>query len=313
MSGLRVENPGLFTTIQDLGRPGYRSVGVPSGGAFDVDSFRLANALAGNPPHAAALELTLLGGTYVATGPIVVALAGAPMEARIEPADGPGRQLQIPAATALAPGDRLVLGGTRIGARTYLAVPGGFMVETLLGSRSREQPVVAREVLAAPASRGSTYWPSGLRLEADQEPRPLRVIPGPDHGLWPSSVVRVGTRADRMGIHLEAEGVIAHAALDPDRLSGPVAPGSVQWTGSRWIVLGVSGGTMGGYPVVAQVIRADLDRIGQLRPGDRVRLVPVCLSEAVEQQRARCHHQDRRDQLLRLAVSNLVHRIDRTA
>src|SRR5262245_16951730 len=94
--GLIVIDPGLNTTVQDAGRPGYREWGVPAGGAFDRGSADLANALVGNPPTCAVLELTLIGGVYQADGPLALALAGAPMEARVVGPSGGGPVLATP-------------------------------------------------------------------------------------------------------------------------------------------------------------------------------------------------------------------------
>ena len=87
-----------------------------------------------------------------------------------------------------------------------------------------------------------------------------------------------------MGLRLEGDPIAIDAP--PDRLSAPVAPGAVQVAGGQLIVLGVAGGTMGGYPHLAQVISADLDRLGQLRPGDTVRFRPVSVDEARHRDRA---------------------------
>src|SRR5439155_16360084 len=110
-SGLTVIHPGLCATIQDLGRTGYRAFGVPLGGAFDRGSASLANALLANPPGAAVLELTMTGGTFEANDPVALALAGAPMAAKILGHDGRETPLVIPLCFALHEGDRIVLSG----------------------------------------------------------------------------------------------------------------------------------------------------------------------------------------------------------
>ncbi|HEV3120431.1 MAG TPA: allophanate hydrolase, partial [Isosphaeraceae bacterium] len=176
---LLVISPGVCTTIQDGGRPGYREWGVAPGGAFDRRSLGLANALLGNPLDAAALELTLIGGTYRASASLAIALAGAPMEANVEPHQGPRRQLQIPQTATLNEGDHLILRGTAIGARTYLAVKGGWRVPALLGSRSREKPVTAGDVLpAAPSTTLVRRLPNGQI--PDPGGAPVRIVHGPD-------------------------------------------------------------------------------------------------------------------------------------
>ena len=126
MTGLRVIDPGLSTTVQDAGRPGYRERGVSPGGAFDRGSADLANALLGNFADCAVLELTLNGGVYEAAGPLALAMAGAPMEAKVVGPEGIEQSLRIPLCWSLLEGERLILGRTREGARTYLAVRGGW-------------------------------------------------------------------------------------------------------------------------------------------------------------------------------------------
>ena len=130
--GLVVINAGLCGTVQDLGRTGYRAWGVAVGGAFDRGSAALANALLGNPPDGAVLELTLIGGTFEARTPLGLALAGAPMTATIFSRGGRRHPLAIPQSFPLHRAERLVLGGTARGVRTYLAVLGGWRTPLVL-------------------------------------------------------------------------------------------------------------------------------------------------------------------------------------
>jgi antagonist of KipI len=285
--GLIVIDPGLIATVQDGGRIGYREWGVPLGGAFDRGSAGLANALVGNPPDAAVLELTLIGGSYRADGPLAMAMAGAPMQARILATDGSERDLHVPQSWSLREGERLILGRAIEGARTYLAVRGGWQARLRLGSRSSEERLRAGEVLPADPGSIPTRRPAGPSWTPPAA-EPLRILDGPDaipadpgsgpSDFWENRPFRVGSRSDRMGLRLEGDPI----AIDspPERLSAPVAPGAVQVAGGQLIVLGVAGGTMGGYPHVAQVISADLDRLGQLRPGGMVRFRRVRLDEA---------------------------------
>jgi 5-oxoprolinase (ATP-hydrolysing) subunit C len=281
--GLLVINPGLFTTVQDLGREGYREWGVPIGGTFDRASAALANALVGNPPGEGVLELTLIGGMYEAQVPLALALAGAPMDARVEGAEGRARPWLVPQSGTLGAGERLVLGRAAVGARTYLAVRGGWRTPPVLGSRSCEarlQPgdIVPAEPGMIPVRRpAESVWRDPTRA-------PLRVLDGPDAADgpdpldWDARTFRVGRQSDRMGLRLEgpALGIVSL----PDRVSAPVAPGAVQVAGGQAIVLGIACGTMGGYPHLAQVISADLDRLGQFRPDDELRFQRVTLAEA---------------------------------
>jgi biotin-dependent carboxylase-like uncharacterized protein len=281
--GLVVVDSGFWTTVQDAGRVGYREWGIPVGGSFDRRSAELANALAGNAPDRAVLELTLRGGTFESLGSLGIALAGAPMEASIVGTDGGTRSLTVPLSTTLAAGERLVLGWTSEGARTYLAVTGGLRTVIRLGSRSTEQPLRRGDCLATGENRIATRRPGEAESIPDRS-LPIRILDGPDsRSLIDPHVLeglpfRVGSRSNRMGLRLE--GPPLATAPDPDRLSAPVAPGAIQAAGGQLIILGVAGGTMGGYPHVAHVISADLDRIGQLRPGAVVRFRRVTIREA---------------------------------
>ena len=287
---LAVEHPGVRATVQDQGRPGFRAWGVPAGGAFDRASHALANALVGNRPDAATLELTLFGGSYRAETPLALALAGARMAARIEAAGQPTRPLVIPQSFSLQPGDRLILGGSATGARAYLAVLGGWLTPLILGGRSSETPLRAGDRLAALPGLVPSRRPAPI-IEPDG---PLRLVlasesAGIDADWWAETVYRVSPHCDRMGLRLDGPPLVL--ASSPDRPSAPVVPGSIQWAGGLPIVLGPAGGTMGGYPVVGHVISADLDRLGQARPGDSVRFQPIPIDEA------RRLHREHRGQL----------------
>jgi biotin-dependent carboxylase-like uncharacterized protein len=286
--GLVVINPGMCTTIQDEGRPGYAAWGVSAGGAFDRGSAELANALLGNTAGCAVLEMTLVGGIYQADQPLAMALAGGLIEAEIVMPDRSERAVRGQRSFALREGEQLVLGHTLAGARAYLAVRGGWQTATVLGSRSSEEPLRAGERL--PAERSSVL----SRQLADQSWQPaagapIRIVAGPDArsnpelnaAFWASRHFRVGTRHDRKGLRLEGDFV--EVAADPVRLSTPVSPGAVQVAGGQLIILGVACGTMGGYPHVAHVISADLDRLGQLKSGDVIRfeLVTIDLARRV--------------------------------
>ena len=283
--GLVVVNPGMSTTVQDCGRPGLAAWGVTVGGAFDRGAADLANALLGNSTDCAVLEMTLVGGSYQAEGSLAMALAGAPMEVNIVLPEGTEHSLRLPSSFSLRDGERLVLGHALSGARTYLAVKGGWQTSPILGSRSSEQPIRAGEHLpAATASVLSRHAsePEWLPPAA----APFRVVAGPDGRLnpalddafWAGHGFQVGPRHNRAGLRLDGEPVTV--VSNPDRLSTPVAPGAIQVAGGQLIVLGVACGTMGGYPHVAHLISADLDRLGQVKAGDCLQFQRVTIEEA---------------------------------
>ena len=283
--GLVVVNPGVSTTVQDHGRPGYAAWGVCAGGAFDRGSAELANALLANSPECAVLEMTLVGGTYEAKDELGLALAGAPIEARIVQTNRKEHSLRIPSSFSLGHGERLVLGHMISGARTYLAVKAGWCTPRILGSRSSEVPVQTGEHLPAAAA-------SVLSRHLDDAPwqaptaRPFRIVAGPDtrsnpelnSAFWESRQFRVGLKHDRTGLRLEGEPITVFS--DPERLSTPVLPGAVQVAGGQLIVLGIACGTMGGYPHVAQIISADRDRLGQLKSRDMIAFECVTIEAA---------------------------------
>ncbi|MDB5352301.1 MAG: allophanate hydrolase subunit 2 [Planctomycetota bacterium] len=279
---LRVIAPGPVATVQDRGRFGYRAWGVPTSGPFDPASAAIANAMLGNSSDCAVVELTGFGGIYEAEMTLAVALAGAPMRARVDRADGEAHAVTCPATTTLRAGDRLHLGAAATGYRAYLAVRGGWLVPERMRSRSSETPLVAGQNLPAEPGEIPDRWTDLGRIEPD-ELVTIRYIDGPDAdriepGALDRCPFRVGRQSDRMGIRLDGDPI--DVEVDPERLSTPVAPGAIQVAGGWPLVLGPAGGTMGGYPHVGHVISADLGRLGQARPGSDVRFQRVELQEA---------------------------------
>jgi KipI family sensor histidine kinase inhibitor len=284
-----VVQSGLFTTVQDLGRPGQRAAGVPLSGGADRVSLRLANLLVGNPEGAAVLECTLLGPTLEFDREVTVAVVGAKF-----PGFPGGVAMRVKAGTQLA------LGHATTGCRGYLAVAGGIDVPAVLGSRSTlvaaglggfsGRPVRAGDRLAVgDGGERTCLTPGAARGEVVQSaecgpPAVLRIIPG-EHAdvfsgqAW-SRLFRARSRSDRMGLRLDGEplpGAPAFAGM----ASVAVFPGTVQVPpDGRPIVLLADAQTIGGYPVLGQVIAADLPRAAQLRPNAEVRFEPVSLAEA---------------------------------
>src|SRR5215469_5926360 len=131
MRTIHVEAPGLLTTVQDLGRPGYGTLGVSASGAADALALRLGNRLVGNPDTAPGLEMTLLGGAFGFSDRMVVALTGSDFGATLD-----SHAVPIWTTFDVAPGQKLQMGSTRSGARCYLSVQGGIAVKMCLGSAS---------------------------------------------------------------------------------------------------------------------------------------------------------------------------------
>jgi antagonist of KipI len=290
-AGLHVVSPGLCTLVVDRGRPATRSLGVPVSGAADCASLVLGNALVGNPPDHAALEFSLSGPTLLAACDLACVVTGAPFSLATE------RQPLRPGCTfTLHAGEELHVGGTSRGVCGYLCVRGGLLVPECLGSRTSLSPLAAGAFLPCePGTIGRRF----ILAEEFDPPAPgelvaLRVLPGGQAGSFPATgffgdaggpVFEVTPQSNRMGLRLSGPPLPVPAE---ELLSEPVCPGTVQVTrNGQCIVLGVDGQTIGGYPKIAHLIRADLDRLGQLRPGQRVQFVRVTVEEAERLDRER--------------------------
>jgi antagonist of KipI len=270
---LTVLDPGPYSLPVDLGRTGSRSLGVPVGGAADRAALALGNALVANPPDVVALELTLAGPTLRAAHPTACVVFGAPFTPSIV-GKGPA-----PAGTTfqLQPGDVLKVGGTPDGVRGYLCVGGGFNTPVALGSRSALEPLRAGDVLDCPpsftAARSLTFVSSHPLTPSPPHPFILRALDGPQRDWFADDrrfeqTYTVTPASNRMGLRLSGEPLTRKPG---ELVSEPVAPGAVQVANDGLpIVLGVDGQTIGGYPKVAHVVRADLDLLAQLRPGTAV-------------------------------------------
>ena len=298
--GLRVVTPGLWSLPVDFGRPSFRSLGVPLGGAADRASHRLANALVGNAPEAVALELTLAGPTLRAEHDVGCVLFGAPFQLHI---DGSTEQPVVGRTFTLREGETLRIGGTPTGVRGTLAAVGGFVRPQVLGSASAFRGLQADEFLVCSRSRiAGRALPFAGFPAADAET--LRVLPGPQRDWFPddrffSIAWRVAAASNRMGLRLHGPKLTKR---DAELTSEAVAPGAVQVANDGLpIVLGIDGQTIGGYPKIAHVIAADLDRLARLRPGASIRfaLVGIDEAEAAADENDRCL----RDWEMRLGAS----------
>lgn len=296
---LIVLGAGLQTTIQDLGRPGLMRFGVAPGGALDRRALILGNRLVGNDAGAAALEITLVGSHLLASSPLVAALTGADLGATLNGASLPRWEPFL-----VGDGDEIVFqpgdAGTT-GVRAYLCIAGGIAVEPVLGSRSTDlfggfggwdgRPLRAGDRLpvgepAAPFNALMRRRLAGPHPVSDPA-APIRVVLGPQLDRFTYEGIAaflgdrfaVAPRSDRTGLRLDGPPV-AHAR-GADLVSEGIGHGAVQVPGDgRPIVLLAARQTIGGYPKIATAIGADLDRLGQLRPGDPVRFEAVDVATA---------------------------------
>jgi biotin-dependent carboxylase-like uncharacterized protein len=292
---LTIVRPGLLTTVQDLGRWGHQALGVPVAGPMDTHAHRLANALVGNPPSAATLEITMLGPEFDVDCPVRLAIAGAEFDVTVN-----GRAVHGLQAFDVAAGDRVRIGARHAGARAYLACAGGIDTRPVLGSRathlvSRMGGLDGRALQAgdavplgvptarAPAGGGSgvcAYLPHGGRAR-------LRVMLGPQDGWFArqaldalaADVFTVAARSNRMASTLDGPPLPVVRAGEP--LSEPVPFGAIQVpAGGAPLLLMADRQTAGGYLKIATVILADLPIAGQLSPGDVVAFAPCTRADA---------------------------------
>ncbi len=285
--------PGAETTVQDAGRSDFRYLGVPQSGAADRLSFALANAAAGNPWDAPALECAATGPEMRFEAPAAFALGGADMSAKLN-----DMTVSAYAAQSAKEGDVLNLGPARNGLRAYIAIAGGVAAKIDFGSAATYAPAglggIDGRALAAGDAIERTDAPASQFIETPTSATPtisgdvfLRVVAAPEFHLidadaqkkFHSEAFTASRRANRMGVELN--GASIHPPEDFSMLSSPVFPGTVQCppSGNPFLLL-ADAQTVGGYARIAQVIGPDLHLAGQIRPGAKVWFKGVSPEEA---------------------------------
>jgi KipI family sensor histidine kinase inhibitor len=306
----KVLSPGGLTTVQDQGRSGWLERGVPVSGALDQYALLAANALVGNPPEAAALELTLMGPKLLVLSPTLAAVCGADLGLQLD-----GRPAPAWTPLALNPGQVLSFRAPRNGARAMLAVAGGLAAQPLLGSRS----TYALGRLGAPLRAGDiimtlpAFLPApGPALPPELHSHPsrritLRVLAGPNQDYFTprgretfyASEYRLSSRADRRGARLEGPTVELDPARPSSIVSEPNLPGIVQVPPDGQPMVLLNEQTVGGYAKIATIASPDLDLLARALPGDVVRFEEIELKEALAAARQRARQLDQLRQAVR--------------
>jgi len=291
---IHVKNPGMFSSIQDLGRYGYTHLGISIVGAADRLSLRIANLLVGDQENAPALEMTLLGATLEFDERRIVALAGADCDAKIGTSPVPlGEALEVPA------GGVLKCGGMKTGSRSYLAVQGGFEVPAVMGSAATDvrgrfggfdgRRLKAGDVL--PARNASSARIRRLKpgiLDAIYRHDMVRVTRGAQQEWFGpeafdvlfSSLYSISDQSDRTGLRLKGQAI--RPREQSQLLTDGIPLGAIQVPqDGQPIILFVDQQTTGGYPKIASVIMADMHHVGQLRPHRQVRFQEVSIAQAI--------------------------------
>ena len=297
IAAFEVLEPGILTTIQDLGRYGLSQFGVPPSGALDTFSFRAGNLLVGNSEEEACLETTLMGLKVKALREIVISITGGDLCPTLNE-----EPLAMWRTHLLVEGDVIRFRKVGAGCRAYLAVSGGFVVPRVMGSSSTYLSGNFGGLEGRKLRRGDILYtldisPSlnklGLRFPIDWVPSPgkkvsLRVIPGPqDHHFtkegfqtFCSSPYHVTPQCDRMGVRLEGPKIERRPDVEESIISEGLISGAIQVPGDGKPIIILTELVTGGYTKIATIISTDLPRVAQLKPGDQVRFMPISVEEA---------------------------------
>ena len=274
---IKVLKEGLFSTIQDKGRFGYRNIGVPVSGAMDQASAKLANLVLGNDESSAVLEMTLLGPTLEFMNDTYISITGADMNPSLNK-----QKVLLNKPLLVNKGDILCLSHSSNGMRSYLGVKGGLSSENKLGSKSFYKGITKREklikndkikfgeVIGSPMKMNKSI--NDFKINRKSE---INVFKGPEFGLLDSSSNDIIFNTDftiginnRMGYNL----VEPIKNSIPPIISSPVMPGTVQLTPSgRLIILCRDCQTTGGYPRVLQLDKNSIDSLSQKTIGEIIK------------------------------------------
>lgn len=297
LAAFEVLDPGILTTIQDGGRFGFSQFGVPSSGALDRLSFRVANLLVNNFGNEACLETTLAGLKLKALHEFVIAIAGGDLSPTLN-----GEPVEMWRAHLLIEGDILAFKKVRTGCRSYLTICGGLIVPEVMGSRStylsgkfgglegrplRKGDVLYRPPTPLPLSRLGLRFPEEW-IPIFEKEVDLRVILGPqDNHFTPkgistflSSAYDVSPQCDRMGIRLNGPLIERRPDVEESIISEGLLPGAIQVPGDGKPIILLNELVTGGYTKIATIISVDLTKVAQLKPGDRVRFKSISVEEA---------------------------------
>jgi biotin-dependent carboxylase-like uncharacterized protein len=293
MEIFEVIQPGAYTTVQDRGRFGYQQFGVPVCGVVDSFAYRVANALVGNFQGQAVLEATILGPTLKVFDQGLIAVTGGDLAPFLN-----NPPLPMWESVAIHPGDIVQFKGIKSGCRAYIAVAGGIDVPMVMGSRSTYvagkiggidgRPLAAGDRLNKGDGRGK----AGIRVPSDLIPSysddiEIGVILGPQDDYFSDgidkffgSTFKVSTKADRMGYRLEGDPIMHRDGVEKSIISEPSVPGGIQVPPDGQPIVVLVEQTVGGYTKIATVISPDIGKVGQTKPGNRIRFRQVELEKA---------------------------------
>jgi len=295
MNRVTVTHPGLFTTIQDAGRPSHQYIGMPVAGAMDLYALQLANYLVDNPSFEAGLEITLMGPTLLFNCDTYIGMAGGSCEVFIN-----AKKSACYRTLRIRKGDEVRIGKVITGSRVYIAFAGGMDITPVMGSKSTYlrgkiggldgRPLKEGDQikLAGPVGKiRSVKLPSKV-LPRYTNPTILRITPGPEKERFSwkgityflTGSFRLTPQCDRMGYRLAGPEVLPKDN-NADIISSGITFGTIQVPSSgQPIIMMADRQTTGGYTRIGHVISADHTLLALLKPGDEVRFKEVSLDEA---------------------------------
>ncbi|MDC0612514.1 biotin-dependent carboxyltransferase family protein [Vibrio sp.] len=278
---IEIIQAGPLTSVQDLGRVGFRAQGVAQSGATDALSLKIANILVGNSEDSAGIEWMFGSGKIKFLHDVWFALTGADSFAELN-----GRPAYSGWRYFARSGEVLVLKAPRRGLCTYLAVEGGLDIEQTLGSRATDLQsgfgghsgrALQKGDRLALLDNNNEHPDSSVGVLLPMNDGIIHCLPGPEYEQFSSQAKQrfgqefwqVKTESNRMGFRLE--GKTLNREINGDLLSHGIVPGTIQVPpDGKPIIIGVDGQTTGGYPRIASVVNSDLWKVGQLRPGDDI-------------------------------------------
>lgn len=306
---IEIEQSAALNTVQDLGRTGWRHLGVSVSGVMDPLALRAGNILLGNEENAAAIEVQMFPFRVRFTADTSIAITGADCRARLDGTDLPAWW-----GCAVRRGQVLELRYPRSGARGYLCVAGGIDVPPVLGSRSTAlrgsfggfagRPLQRGDRLAAGTPAAPPLPPTGIGIEPPEQAMPqtftrnraglvnIRAIPSGEYPLFAADAERfwrqpwqVSLQSNRTGYRLAGEAIFPAETVE--MRSYGLIPGIVQVPPAGEPIIQLSdANTAGGYPKIACVIEEDLWRLGQVQPGQSIQLVETDAQGAIDAQQA---------------------------
>ncbi|WP_299946547.1 biotin-dependent carboxyltransferase family protein [uncultured Microbulbifer sp.] len=289
---------GLQTSVQDCGRPGLMHYGIPQGGAADPLAMTLANLILGNVTNIPVIEITLTGPRIEFGCDISIAITGAQFKVTLN-----GNPVNNFETIQIQRGDTLDFAQLISGARAYIGFSGKMVVPEILGSSAthlishfgghRCGAITAGDSIDFCDVRTAQTARLARKFHLHYAPHPqFRVVSGPDKHLFDDHVIEqfyhttyaVSAQSNRMGIRLcHSSTTTRNESAFEHMISSGLYPGSIQIPpGTEPIISFVEGQTIGGYPRIAHVIKADLHRLGQLKPHDKVDFHPVGLAQAAQ-------------------------------